>query len=120
MLKQKILDVRIKVKCKITRKLTIKDNNTTVLSMSMTRLKVPDSFFKLGSLYIKDNQCNTIEYPASSSSKIQPSICNQRRVIKYPLEVDDNISPCRLNISNEQTSFPPNMIIPTVCDLQKD
>ena len=44
MLKQKILDVRIKVKCKITRKLTIKDNNTTVLSMSMTRLKVPDSF----------------------------------------------------------------------------
>ena len=44
MLKQKILDVRIKVKCKITRKLTIKDNNTTVLSMSMTRLKVTDSF----------------------------------------------------------------------------
>ena len=88
--------------------------------MSVTHLKVPDSFSKLGSLYIKDNQCKNIEYPASSSNKIQPSIYNQRRVINHPLEVNDTIGPCRLNISNEQTSCPSKMIVPIDFDLQKD
>ena len=108
------------MKCKLIRKVTVKDNNTKVSSLYVTRLKVSDSFFKLDSLYIKDNQCNNIEVPASSSNKIQPSIYNQRRVIKHPLEVDDTIGPCRLNISNKQTSFLSKMIVPTDFDLQKD
>ena len=118
--KTKIIEVRIKAKYKLTRKLTVKDNSTTLLSMSVAHLKVPDSFSKFGSLYIKDNQCKNIEYSASSSNKIQPSIYNQRRVINHPLEVNDTIGPCRLNISNEQTSCPSKMIVPTDFDLQKD
>ena len=74
------------MKCKLTRKVTGKDNNTKVLFMYVTRLKVSDSFSKLGNLYIKDDQCNNIEYPASSSNKIQPSIYNKRSVIKHPLK----------------------------------
>ena len=95
----------IKAKCKSTRTVNVKNNNKKVLSKSMINLSEFDRISKSSSFYIKDNQFNNIEYLASPSNKIQPSICNQRRVINNPLEVENNISTCRLNISNEQTSF---------------
>ena len=117
---KQIKDVLIKAKCKSTRTVNVNDNNKKILSKSVINLSELDRISKSSSFYIKDNQFNNIEYPASPSNKIQPSICNQRRVIHNPLEVENNISTCRLNISNEQTSFKFNMIVLRDFDLQKE
>ena len=117
---KQILDVIIKAKSKLTRTVNVKDNHSKVLSKFVPKLKVSDRISNSNSPYTNDNQCNNIAYLAPSRNKIQLSICNQRKVINNPLVVDNNISTCRLTLSNERTSFNFNMIVPSGVDLQKE
>ena len=117
---KQILDVIIKAKSKLTRTVNVKDKHSKVFSKSMSKLKVSDRISNSNSPYTNDNQCNNIAYRAPSRNKIQPSICNQRKVINNPLVVDNNIRTCRLTLSNERTSFNFNMIVPSGVDLQNE
>ena len=83
---KQVIDVIINAKCNLTRTVKFKDHNIKVFSKYAFNLKMSDNISNPNSPYINENQCNNIAHFEPPRNKIQPNICNQRKIINNPLE----------------------------------
>ena len=80
-----VIYVIINAKYNLTRTVKFKDHNTKVFFKYAFKLKMFDSISNPNSSYINDNQCNNIAHFEHPRKKIQPNICNQRKINKQPI-----------------------------------